>query len=65
MNERASAWNPVPDINDGFDSISFSYESRLSNDLRSILVLMNGSRTLSLKFTGVIALHFEDDCPLC
>jgi hypothetical protein len=63
MNERASAWYPVPDINDGFGSISLSYEARVSNEPRSVLIVMNGGRTLSLRFTAVIALHFEDDCP--
>jgi hypothetical protein len=60
MSERASAWHPVPDINEGFGSISFSYDS---NDSRTALVVMNGARRLSLRFTTVIAFQIEDDCP--
>src|SRR5438270_4671969 len=60
MTERASAWYPVPDLTDGFRSISFSYQDE---DSRGALVVMNGARKLSLEFTRVIAFHFEDDCP--
>jgi len=60
MTERASAWYPVPDLTDGFRSISFSYQA---NDSRGALVVLNGARKLSLEFTRVIAFHFEDDCP--
>jgi hypothetical protein len=60
MSERATAWRPVPDINEGFGSISFSYDA---NDSRCAHVLMNGTRKLSLKFTRVIAFQFEDECP--
>jgi hypothetical protein len=60
MIERATAWNPVADIDDGFGSISFSYDR--SNE-RTALVKLHGARTLSLDFTGVIALQFEDECP--
>jgi hypothetical protein len=60
MIEHATAWNPVPDIDDGFGSISFSYDR--SNE-RSALVKLHGARTLSLDFTSVIALQFEDECP--
>jgi hypothetical protein len=65
MSERASAWYPVPDITDGFGSISFSYEPRTSFDpnSRSARVILIGKRKLWLTFVGVIALHFEDDCP--
>jgi hypothetical protein len=63
MNERALAWYPVPDIDDGFESISFSYEARVPTDPRSVSIVLHGKRTLSLRFTEVIALHFEDDCP--
>jgi hypothetical protein len=63
MKEHASAWYPVSDIDDGFESISFSYEARVSMEPRSVLIVMKGRRSLSLRFTGVIALHFEDDCP--
>jgi hypothetical protein len=60
MTEHASPWHPLPDINDGFGSISFSYDSNRS---RSAHIVMNGARRLSLKFTRVIAFQFEDDCP--
>jgi hypothetical protein len=60
MNECATAWRPVPDINEGFGSISFSY---VANDSRSVLVVMNGARKLSLHFSRVIAFQFEDECP--
>jgi len=60
MTEQAFAWHPVPDINDGFGSISFSCESNRS---RTMLVTMNGARKLQLRFTRVIAFQFEDDCP--
>jgi hypothetical protein len=60
MTERASVWYPVPDITDGFGSISFAYRP---NDSRSASVVMYGARNLALEFTGVIALHFEDECP--
>jgi hypothetical protein len=60
MIERASVWRPVPDIEDGFGSISFSYESNRSRDA---LIVMNGKRQLILKFSRVIAFQFEDDCP--
>jgi hypothetical protein len=63
MNEHASAFHPLSDIDDGFDSISLSYVARTFMEPRNVLVAMNGRRTLSLRFTGVIALHFEDDCP--
>ena len=63
MKECPSAWYPVPDIDDGFKSISLSYGARGCPEPRSVLIVMNGRRTLSLRFTGVIALHFEDDCP--
>ena len=60
MTERASAWHPVPGIDKGFGSIYFSYGS---NESRSALIVMNGARRLSLRFTRVIAFQFEDDCP--
>jgi hypothetical protein len=60
MTERASVWRPVPDIDDGFGSISFSYEANRSRDA---LIVMNGARRLRLGFTRVIAFQFEDDCP--
>ena len=60
MNERAIKWQPVPDIDHGFGSISFTYGPEES---RVVSVLMRGSRNLCLRFTGVIALHFEDECP--
>jgi hypothetical protein len=66
MTERATAWFPVPDITDGFGSISFRYEYEphaASSQSRSAVIVLNGERSLHLRFTGVIALHFEDECP--
>ena len=60
MTERASTWYPVPDLTDGFGSISLTYRP---NDSRSARLVMNGARNLALEFTRVIALHFEDECP--
>ena len=63
MTEKAATWDPVPDINgiDGpFGSVSFAYEP---HDRRSIVVTMHGKRNLHLRFTGAIALRFEDDYP--
>jgi hypothetical protein len=60
MTERASTWYPVPDLSEGFRSISLSY---CSNQSRSASVVMNGARNLTLEFKTLIALHFEDDCP--
>jgi hypothetical protein len=58
--EKAIKWNPVPDINDGFEAISFSYHF---DDARTVSVVMHGERNLHLKFTHVTALHYEDECP--
>jgi len=63
MSERALAWYPVPDIKDGFGSIFFARGEGEHNGSRTLSITMRGERNLSLKFTGVIALHFEDDCP--
>ena len=63
MIERATAWCPVPDITDGFGSISFRYDSTADSQSRSAVIVLHGARSLHLRFTGLIALHFEDDCP--
>jgi hypothetical protein len=65
MTEQASAWYPVLDITDVFGSISVSYEPRATSGAmsRSALVALHGRRDLRLKFSGVIALYCEDDCP--
>jgi len=60
MNERAVKWQPVADIDQGFGSISFAYEPCKG---RSLSLLMHGDRTLSLRFTQLIALRYEDECP--
>ena len=60
MDERATAWTPVPDISEGFASISFSYGAAAS---RPLLVVLSGTRRLSLRFTRAIALRYEDECP--
>ena len=60
MAEGALKWMPVSEIAEGFGSISFSYEP---TETRSLLVVMHGQRELSLRFSRVIALHYEDECP--
>ena len=57
MAERAKKWQPVSEINSGFESISYSFQ----ND--SLSVRMVGIRTLVLRFSGVVALRFEQECP--
>ena len=60
MTESAVTWEPVSGIDGLFGSISFAYGP---DDGRSVLVTMHGARNLHLRFTGAIALRFEDDCP--
>jgi hypothetical protein len=58
--ESAAIWTPVPDIDEGFGSIVFT---RLSDPERTLDLEMRGDRDLLLRFTGVIALRYEDECP--
>jgi hypothetical protein len=55
--ERTIKWEVLPDIDDGFGSISYSYESE------SLRVVLNGARSLSLHFAGVVAVRSEAECP--
>ena len=57
MAERITKWEPVLDIDSSFRSIAYSFQ----DDCLS--VRMVGARTLTLRFTGVVALHFEQECP--
>jgi hypothetical protein len=41
-----------------FDGITFAYEL---GHTRTLSVVMHGDRALRLRFTGLIALRFEDD----
>ncbi len=61
MTETAIKWECVPDIDEIFGDISFSYQAL---EKGSLLVVMHGKqRDLVLKFPRVIALRYEDDCP--
>lgn len=57
MTEIAKKWEPVADIDIAFGSIWYSY----SGD--SLTATLRGSRSLSLRFSGVVALRFELECP--
>jgi hypothetical protein len=57
MTEVARKWEPVADIDIPFGSIWYSY----SGD--SLTATLRGSRSLSLRFSGVVALRFELECP--
>ena len=57
MTERVSKWQPVPDIDSPFGSISYSFQDD------KLIVRMIGTRVLVLHFTGVVALRFEQECP--
>ena len=61
MSQRTVVWHPVPDVAAGFGSISYRYGREGS--LRTVYAAMHGERTLRLHFTGVVAVHAEDDCP--
>jgi hypothetical protein len=65
MIERATPWYPVPDITHGFGSISFRFEPHSTADPQSrrAVIALHGERSLHLRFAGVVALHFEDECP--
>lgn len=50
-------WQPVLEIDSPFGSISYSFEAN------AVLVRMLGERNLMLRFCGVVALRFEQECP--
>jgi hypothetical protein len=57
MAERATKWQPMPNIDSSFGSISYSFQ-----DDRLVLRMI-GSRVLVLDFAGVVAFRFEQECP--
>ncbi len=57
MSERVSKWQPVADIDRPFGCIAFSFEDD------ALLGRMIGDRTLALRFSGVVAIRFEQECP--
>ena len=57
MAELATKWQPVSDIDSPFESIEY----RFQNDV--LLVRMVGVRTLVLRFSGVVAVHFDRNAP--
>ena len=57
MSDRLSKWHPVLDIDRPFERIAYSFESD------TLSVRMIGARTLVLRFSGVVALRFEQECP--
>ena len=57
MSSRVSKWHPVSDLDRPFERIGFSFEGD------ALLVRMIGARTLVLRFSGVVALRFEQECP--
>ena len=63
MIETAHQWEPVegiPNITDPFGGIAFAHEA---GNERPLSVVMYGHQNLRLRFTGTIAIRFEDDCP--
>ena len=71
MTERALPWHPVPDITDGFYSISAICQSRaLDSQSKRLATLTlysrptsHDRRDLHLSFESVVAIYLEDDCP--
>lgn len=57
MKEHAERWEPVEGIAEMFGAISFAHECG------DLLVTMRGERNLKIRFTGLIGLRFEDECP--
>ena len=57
MVERVTKWQPVSDIDSMFESISYSFQDD------ALMVRVIGVRTLGLRFSGVVALRFEQECP--
>ena len=57
MSDRVSKWQPVSDVDRSFESIAFSFEGD------ALSVRMIGERSLVLRFSGVVAIRFEQECP--
>jgi hypothetical protein len=57
MPTLATKWQPVPDIDSAFQSISYSFQDD------TMVVRMIGTRTLVLHFAGVVMFRFEQEAP--
>ena len=57
MTAIASKWFPVQDIDDGFGSLTYSFDGQ------NLSVVLHGERNLSILFNRVIAIRFEQECP--
>ena len=57
MTEVTRKLEVVTDIESSFGSISVTYAGE------SLTAILHGSRSLSLHFTGVVAMRFELECP--
>ena len=57
MKEQIDKWRPVSDIDCSFGSISYVFEHD------KLQVRMVGNRTLMLRFSGVVAIRFKQECP--
>jgi hypothetical protein len=60
MTQVAVPFNILPDVDHHFDVIDFSLKNETT---RTLEVVMYGARRLSLRFTQVIAVRHEDECP--
>ncbi len=57
MKELATKWQPVSDIDSPFESIEYTFQ------IDVIVVRMVGVGALILRFSGVVAFRFEQECP--
>ena len=57
MSQQVIKWQPLSDIDSPFGSIAYSFEREVA------FVRMVGVKTLTLGFSGVVALRFEQECP--
>jgi hypothetical protein len=57
MPERVIKWQPVADIDSAFGAVSYSFDSD------ALVVRMSGVRPIVLRFFGLVALRFEQECP--
>jgi hypothetical protein len=61
MTSQAERWRPVPDVAEGFGSIALQKGS--ADAAKHLRAVMHGTRRLSLVFSNVVAMRYEDDCP--
>jgi hypothetical protein len=61
MTSQAERWYPVPDVLEGFGSIALQKGS--ADSAKHLRVIMHGNRQLSLVFSNVVAIRYEDECP--